>query len=192
MGASMTAQRPPDLDEVWAGVGSELERFVRGRVSDSYAAEDIVAEVLARIHQHLPALNDQERVTAWVFRIARNAIIDYYRRTGRRGEAFDVNIDPAGDEGADVWIDDQAAVLTELASCIRPLVDALPPDYRRWSSSLTDLEGRHAGRGRKTGRRVGLRHEVAWCNAACCMFAALVLDCCEVTTDTTGQLVDFQ
>ena len=78
-----------DLETIWAEVGASMERFVRRRISDPHQADDVVADVMLRIHQNLGSLDDHERVTAWVFRIARNAITDHYRRTGRRREVLD-------------------------------------------------------------------------------------------------------
>ena len=40
----------------------------------------------------------------------------------------------------DEWVDDQDAVLAELAVCLRPLLSELPDDYRR-ALELTDLGG---------------------------------------------------
>jgi len=187
----MGAERAIDVETVWAEVGTSLERFVRRHVADPHAAQDVVAEVLLRIHQHLRNVDDHERVTAWVFRIARNAITDHYRRTGRRRVDGDDGVDAlAGGDSADGWLDDQAAVLTDLASCIRPLVDALPGDYRR-ALVLTDLEGRtQAEAARLEGVSVsGMKSRVQRGRR---LFAALVRDCCEVTTDTRGELVDFR
>ncbi len=188
----MTAERTIDVETIWAEVGTSLERFVRRHVADPHAAEDVVAEVLLRIHQHLGTVDDHERVTAWVFRIARNAITDHYRRTGRRRDDSDTDdVDAViGVESADGWLDDQGAVLTDLASCIRPLVEALPGDYRR-ALELTDLEGRtQAEAARIEGVSVsGMKSRVQRGRR---LFTALVRNCCEVTTDNRGELVDFQ
>jgi RNA polymerase sigma factor (sigma-70 family) len=103
---------------------------------------DIVGDIVLRIHQHLDDLADHERLTAWLFRIARNAVTDHYRRTGRRRELLDADPEPReAASSADSWLDDQDAVYAELAGCIRPLVEALPADYRR-ALELTDFEGR--------------------------------------------------
>jgi RNA polymerase sigma-70 factor (ECF subfamily) len=163
---------------------------VRRHVADPHQAEDIVADVLLRIHQHLETVDDHERVTAWVFRIARNAITDHYRRTARRREDLDGGEDLVADDTTDGWLDDQGAVLSDLASCIRPLVGALPGDYRR-ALELTDLEGRtQAEAARIEGVSVsGMKSRVQRGRR---LFAALVRSCCEVTTDSRGELVDFQ
>jgi DNA-directed RNA polymerase specialized sigma24 family protein len=52
-----------------------------------------------------------------VFRIARNAITDHYRRTARRRDDLDGDTvdDLAGSESADGWLEEQAVVLADLA-----------------------------------------------------------------------------
>ena len=185
----MTQQPMTDVETIWAEVGTSLERFVRRQVSDQHAAEDIVSEVMLRIHQHLGTVDDQERVTAWVFRIARNAITDHYRRYARRRETVGAT-DQGETAPADSWLDDQEAALSDLASCIRPLVDALPPDYRR-ALELTDLQGlTQAEAARLEGVWVsGMKSRVQRGRR---LFTAMVRNCCEVTTDSRGEIVDFQ
>ena len=151
MGMTMTldhnAEGAADLDTIWRDVGASIERFVRRRVSDPYQADDVVADVMVRIHRNLGTLDDSERVTAWVFRVTRNAITDHYRRSGRRREVLSAEVEAVADPSADAWLDAPEATLSELAACIRPLVDALPSDYRR-ALQLTDLEGHTQADGR--------------------------------------------
>ena len=198
MGMTMTldrntdhnTDRAPDMVTIWAEVGVSIERFVRRRINDPHHADDVVADVMLRIHQNLASLDDHERVTAWVFRITRNAITDHYRRTARRREVLAAEIEPAVDPGADAWLDDQAATLSELASCIRPLVDALPGDYRR-ALILTDLEGHsQVDAARMEGISVsGMKSRVQRGRR---QFPTLVKQCCDVTTDSRRELVNFQ
>lgn len=186
----MATQRSTGVEVIWAEVGTSLERFVRRHVADPHHAEDVVADVLVRIHQHLGAVDDQERVTAWVWRITRNAIIDHYRRTARRREGLGLDDELPGEAGADVWIDDQAAVVSDLAACIRPLIDTLPPDYRR-ALELTDIEGRTQAEAARI-EQISVSGMKSRVQRGRRLFAAVVRTCCEVTTDARGELVDFQ
>lgn len=179
----------PDLATVWSQVGASIERFVRRRINDPHQADDIVADVMLRIHQNIGTLDDHERVTAWVFRITRNAITDHHRRIGRRREVLAAEVDAVAHPGADAWLDDQEATLSELAACVRPLVDALPADYRR-ALELTDFEGHtQAVAARIEGISLsGMKSRVQRGRR---QFATLVRQCCDVTTDSRGELVDF-
>ena len=55
-------------------------RFVAARVEDDAAAEDLTARVFMKAWDHLPRYRPGEApFAAWLFRIARNAVIDHYR-----------------------------------------------------------------------------------------------------------------
>jgi RNA polymerase sigma-70 factor, ECF subfamily len=73
-------------DPMWREMVTRLRAFVRRRIADPNRADDLVAEVLLRIHQNIGSLEDTERLPNWAFRIAHNAIIDEYRRAGRKRE----------------------------------------------------------------------------------------------------------
>lgn len=187
---AVTPQRQSGAEQIGVELSSSLARFVRRHVPRAHDADDIVAEVMARIHQHVDALDDRERVTAWVFRIARNAVADHYRRERRRREALGVEVDAIGAGGADGWLHDAEAARAELAACVRPLVDALPPAYRQ-ALELTDLAGRtQAEAARLAGISVsGMKSRVQRGRR---LFAARLRDCCQVSTDTRGRPIDFE
>jgi RNA polymerase sigma-70 factor (ECF subfamily) len=60
-----------------------LYGFVRFRIGDAHAAEDLTAQIFERALRRLATVRRPERARAWLFAIARNAIVDY--RRGRRG-----------------------------------------------------------------------------------------------------------
>ena len=73
---------PITAEDVWTQFGAGLRSFVRRRVSDHAQVEDLVSEIVLRVHRHLDSLADGERLTVWIFRIARNVIKDHYRSGG--------------------------------------------------------------------------------------------------------------
>ncbi len=182
--------RAPDLAKIWADIGVSIEAFVRRRINDPHRADDVVADVMVRIHRHLSSLDDHERVTAWVYRITRNAIIDDYRRSGRRREVLESGTEPGAASSADAWVDDQAATLSELAACVRPLVAALPADYRR-ALELTEFQGLTQAEA-ATIEGVSLTAMKSRVQRGRRQIATLLGQCCEVTTDVRGAVVDFR
>src|SRR5207248_9081625 len=54
--------------------------YVRYRIGDRQAAEDVTAQVFERALARLATVRDPDKVRAWVFGIARNAVADYRRR----------------------------------------------------------------------------------------------------------------
>jgi RNA polymerase sigma-70 factor (ECF subfamily) len=189
-GADRTEQRLSAAD-VWRDFGGPLQGFVRRRVADVHAADDILGEVMLRIHQHIDHLDDHEKVTAWVFRIARNVITDHYRRAGRRAEILDdttPDVAASTDAHADAWVDDQQKVVAELAVLLRPLVERLPPDYRR-ALELTDL-GAHTQADAARLEGISLSGMKSRVQRGRRQLAVLLAQHCEITLDATGLPAD--
>src|SRR2546423_7647509 len=57
-----------------------LRNFIRARVADARDAEDILQEVFFELVEAYRAMQPLEEVTAWLFRVAKNRIIDLFRR----------------------------------------------------------------------------------------------------------------
>ncbi len=68
-----------DAEVLWRELHERLLGFIARRVRTPEDAEDILQEVMLRIHQHHRDLEHADRVTGWVYRIAANAIADHYR-----------------------------------------------------------------------------------------------------------------
>jgi RNA polymerase sigma factor (sigma-70 family) len=67
------------VDRDYAG----LRRFIRKRVADQSEAEDILQDVFYELIEAYRMMEPIEQVTAWLFRVARNRIIDLFRRKKR-------------------------------------------------------------------------------------------------------------
>jgi RNA polymerase sigma-70 factor (ECF subfamily) len=117
--------------------------FVSRRVRSREDAEDIAQEVMLRIHRHSADLEHADRLGGWVHRIAANAIADHYRRPARRevpsGQATDVP--EVGSEPPLAAVKSSSDdVRRELAACLTPLIERLPPLYRQ-ALEVTELGG---------------------------------------------------
>ena len=169
--------------ETWREVREQLVSFVHRRVSDRETAEDITQTVLERLARAEPAGIDNPR--AWLYRAARNAIIDHYRV--RRVNAPLDGLDPVSELSADIDVNDPAQ---ELAACLRPLVDELPEPYRR-AVTLVDLEGRtHAAAARFEHLSVsGMKSRV---QRGRTKLAALLTACCDVTLNADRSIDNFE
>src|SRR3984885_11373045 len=66
--------------------GRSLLRFIRGRVRDQADAEDILQDVFYELTEAYRLMKPVEHAGAWLYRVARNRIIDRFRK--KRPEAF--------------------------------------------------------------------------------------------------------
>ena len=80
-GASMTrAEQDRFIAEAMERDEPKLRRFIRRRVLDTADAEDVLQDVFYELIQAYRMLKPAEQVTAWLYRVARNRIVDLFRR----------------------------------------------------------------------------------------------------------------
>jgi RNA polymerase sigma factor (sigma-70 family) len=77
------AQQDQRISEAVEREYAGLRRFIRKRVADPGEAEDILQDVFYELVEAYRMLKPIEQVTAWLFRVARNRIIDVFRRKNR-------------------------------------------------------------------------------------------------------------
>ena len=180
-----------DTAGIWSDVHQGLHAFIAKRVADDVQADDILQEVFLRVHRQLGRLNDPDRVVAWLYRIARNTIVDYYRSRGRRRER------PIGLSGDMELIapsslsDDQSGRLrTELAACLRPMLDRISKDYRE-AVTLVELEGlTHQAAAKRLGLSVsGMKSRVQRGRK---QLKQMLQDCCLIQLDRRGGVADYE
>jgi RNA polymerase sigma factor (sigma-70 family) len=58
----------------------KLRRFIRRRVLDAADAEDVLQDVFYELIQAYRMMKPAEQMTAWLYRVARNRIVDLFRR----------------------------------------------------------------------------------------------------------------
>jgi len=74
--------------------------FIRNRVSNVEEAEDILQDVFYQFISGFDGIASLDRVTSWLYSVARNKIIDRYRRNAARPRQTDFEIGAGHDDGA--------------------------------------------------------------------------------------------
>jgi RNA polymerase sigma-70 factor (ECF subfamily) len=100
--------------------------FVRNRVRDRAAADDLLQAAYAKALARAEDVRDDERAVAWFYRILRNAIVDHWRAADARERAlvaFAREADSADSPGPET--------AAEICRCFEPLLPELPPDQAR-------------------------------------------------------------
>jgi RNA polymerase sigma-70 factor (ECF subfamily) len=60
---------------------SKMLNHVSMRIKNREEAEDLTQEIFVKVYKYLPMYNDTKgKVSTWLYTIAKNAIIDYYRQ----------------------------------------------------------------------------------------------------------------
>jgi RNA polymerase sigma-70 factor, ECF subfamily len=168
----------------WTDVATRLRPFVAHRVPPS-DIDDVVQDVLVRMHRGLPELRDSDRFSAWMFQVARNAIAD----AGRKHARAPLNEPNLDDLPAVPASDDDREAATHLAGCVSLFVAQLPSPYRE-AITLVELEGKTAKEAAEmVGISVsGMKSRVQRGRA---QLRELFEQCCEIAVDARGKPTDF-
>jgi RNA polymerase sigma factor (sigma-70 family) len=147
MNHSMAASRVTGEDNARivaavAAQGPRLRAFVRRQVADLSEVEDIVQDTFVELVSAYRLMKPIEHVAAWLMRVARNRIIDRFRKQSRKTsmrEASSIHdADSSSDPASifDEWLAPDAAgpeasyVREVLAGELAAAVDELPADQR--------------------------------------------------------------
>jgi RNA polymerase sigma-70 factor (ECF subfamily) len=158
-------------ESIWNEYHNKLHRFIQGRVSDASIADDILQEVIIKVHSRINTLKDSNKIQNWLYRITRNAIIDHYRAQKQMQELPETLTHPKQDT------DDKAR--QEIASCLLPFIQSLPEHYRQ-TLTLSEIEGltQKEAKARVQRGRV--------------MMKEMLLRCCRFEFDHQGKMIDYE
>jgi RNA polymerase sigma factor (sigma-70 family) len=93
----VTADQNRRISETIAREQARLRQFIRKRVADDSDAEDIFQEVFYELIDAYRLMKPVEQVGAWLFRVARNRIIDLFRK--RRPSVLGNDSVPTSEDG---------------------------------------------------------------------------------------------
>ena len=93
---SMPGQPDEQLADVVTQEAERLRRFILRRVRNPGDAEDILQDVFLALYQANRLLIPIEHITGWLFRVARNRIIDVFRRDSTESLELDEILPAAG------------------------------------------------------------------------------------------------
>src|SRR6266849_5749408 len=134
---SMT-ERDRQISEIIAEERFRLRNFIRRRVPDPRDAEDILQDVFYELVEANRLLMPIEHVTGWLFRVARNRIIDLFRK--KRVETSGSDPVAVSDEGEALLLEDvlpspdagpaEAYARTVLLDELEEALDELPEEQR--------------------------------------------------------------
>lgn len=103
--------------------------YIKKRINSELDAEDLTQEVFYKLSK---SKNDKvDNIKSWVYTIAKNSIIDYYRKKKHFTEGVENLEHPEELFEADT--------IDELTNCIVPFIKQLPDDYQQ-VIRLSELE----------------------------------------------------
>jgi RNA polymerase sigma factor (sigma-70 family) len=132
------AEQDERLTETIGREQGRLRNFIRRRVADEAEAEDILQDVFYELIEAYRLMKPIEQVGAWLYRVARNRIIDGFRK--KKPEPLSAEKDPDAEDGDTLSLDEllpspeagpeAAYARSILLEELEAAVDELPEEQR--------------------------------------------------------------
>jgi RNA polymerase sigma-70 factor (ECF subfamily) len=167
------------LRDAWQALSDRLGAFIARRLP-AQDVDDVLQDVLLRIHRNVGRLDDEDQFGPWAYSIARNAVTDHFRKRVRDA----VDVETVADPTAATNDDDEPPLL----DCVAPFVAQLPSPYRE-AITLVELQGlTQTDAAEISGVSLsGMKSRVQRGRR---MLRAMFEDCCALTLDGRGKVID--
>jgi RNA polymerase sigma-70 factor, ECF subfamily len=172
-----------NIETVWNEFGDGLKSFVLSKVRNDADASDILQDTYLKIHDNIHTLKDRTRIKPWIYQIARNLIVDYFRISNKnpkaRGILPEFNDSSNYSKVMDIAINDMIKMMDEMS-----------PEYCE-ALCLTEIEGLSQ---KEYAEKKGLSYSAAKSRVqrARLMLKDLLLKCCHYQFDRYGTVFDIQ
>ncbi|HFD32148.1 MAG TPA: RNA polymerase sigma factor SigZ [Gammaproteobacteria bacterium] len=170
------------IENIWKEYHLKLTHFVNKRVNDASLSEDIVQEIMIKVNAKLDTLESSKKIQGWIYQIARNTIIDYYRAK-KTYEELPENI-------TSLEVDETKQARQEISSCLGVLIDNLPSDYRE-AITLSEIEN-------FTQKEVALKQSISLSGAKSRiqrgrgLLKNMLMECCTFEMDHKDRFINYQ
>ena len=171
----------PIARDSWQVLGQRLGAYI-GRRLPAQDVDDVLQDVLLRIHKNIRYLSDDSRFGPWVYSVARNAVIDQLRK--KRPPTADVaaletiadSEEPGGEQA--------------LLNCVTPFVARLPEAYRH-AITLVELQGlTQADAAKMAGVSLsGMKSRVQRGRR---LLREMFEECCSLKIDARGRVIEAE
>lgn len=113
---------------IWTAYNQDVKLFIHSRIKNEEIANDLLQETFIKIHTKLNTLKNKDKLKSWVFTIARNTVLDYFKHTQSSREFFDTDI-----------LYEENTIHNE-KDCLHGILKNLPKKYRD-PLFLSDIKG---------------------------------------------------
>lgn len=120
-----------DIKIIWSQYQTSLKAFLHSKIANPSDVDDLMQDILIKTYQHLNKVKEPSKVKSWLFQIANNAVIDFYRRNHKTRTI----------DSDSLWYgQDEPQIIIELSRCIQPFINALSEDDATLLNAI-EIEG---------------------------------------------------
>ncbi|MDX8552875.1 sigma-70 family RNA polymerase sigma factor [Tenacibaculum sp. 1B UA] len=162
--------------QVWKKYADDVKHFILSKVKDTTVTDDLLQETFIKVHTKLHTLNDITKLKPWIFTIARNTMMDYFKTTNQTIEfkSLEVQTDTSEHEHTE-------------KDCLHAIIQGLPKKYRD-PLFLSDIKGLKQQEVADTLKQ-NLPTTKSQIQRARKLIAQGFMDCCGFSLNEEGKLV---
>jgi RNA polymerase sigma-70 factor (ECF subfamily) len=172
------------VDRLWEEFSVPLRKFIQNKIANEQDAEDILQEVFIKVHQNIGSLMDDQKIHGWIYSIARNTIIDFYRLNNRKPDSVELP------EDMECQANDDPSANAEIAACLKAMIDNMPENYKQalLFTEFYDMTQR------ELSNKLGISSSCAKSRVqrARKKLKDMLLGCCHLEFDRRGNVIDYQ
>jgi RNA polymerase sigma-70 factor (ECF subfamily) len=168
------------LEQIWHQYEVSLRAFLFKNLRNQADVDDILQDVMLKTYQNIGTLNDVGKLKSWLFQIAHNAMMDFYRKQ-KPSEEFSEQLHEL--EASETLL------IVEMGPCIEPFINRLATEQQGLLKAI-ELEG-------MSQKQYAEQHNINYSTVKSRVQRArddlyqLFNRCCLFTRDAQGNLIDY-
>ncbi len=172
-----------EISSIWINFKGKLMAYVMKSVKNEEVAKDILQNIFIKIQLNIAKLKNKEKLENWIFALAHNAIIDYFRSEKKSPISLDTSLPIHKEEEAEYKTH-------QLSACIINMIKMLPPKYSE-ALLLTEIKG-------MSQKELAAHLDISYSGAKSRvqrgreMLKEQMLMCCAIEADKYGNIIDYQ
>ena len=174
-------QNNMNIENIWHEYRSSLHAFLTSRLSNPADVEDLLQEILITSHNNLDKINAEESIKPWLFRVAKNALIDFYRKRG--------HIQGISEE--ELLQEEEASQVThDISECLLPFIQELPEEN---AQLLLDIDIHNESQ-KEYAKKLDISYSTlkSRVQKSRQMLKGIYDNCCDFDVDLNGKVIDYQ
>jgi RNA polymerase sigma-70 factor (ECF subfamily) len=108
------------LEEIYLDLEKSLYAYIFSKVKNRHTAEDILQDIFIKINDNISNLKHNDKLKSWIFSIARNSIMDYFRNNKNHVDIDEIEIPMENDENKSECY----------YTCLTPFINQLDEKYK--------------------------------------------------------------
>lgn len=169
-----------NIESVWQEYRNKIKAFLHAKVSDPDDVDDLLQDILIKTFDNLHTVQSETKIKSWLYQVANNAIIDFYRKRGKAAKLEDETL----------WYEQSEESNEQaLSRCIEPFIKALPTDSAKLLAAI-DIDG-------LSQKDYALEHNISYSTLKSRVQKAreqlrgLYENCCHLSLDKNGNVIEF-